>query len=139
MRRFSTTWQNWMVGAVLASASGCGSNTEAMVEPPAEEQGLREVGELHKLYAQENHKPATKVANFDRYSPGFTFGSLGLQTGDLVSYYGSGLSDGPEAATTVLAYEKATPKQGGTVLMQDGTTLKKLTAAEFAAAPKAGD
>ncbi len=50
-------------------------------------------------------------------------------------YWGVGLSDSAEAASTVLAYQKDVPEQGGEVLMQNGTA-KKMTADEFKAAAK---
>ncbi len=43
-----------------------------------------------------------------------------------------------EPADAVLAYRKTVPEQGGQVLMQDGWTIKSMTADEFKAAPKAG-
>ena len=53
----------------------------------------------------------------------------------MLVYWGAGLSDGPDAASTVLAYQKDVPEKGGEVLMQDGTP-KKMTADEFKAARK---
>jgi hypothetical protein len=45
----------------------------------------------------------------------------------------------PEGQTSsaILAYIKTVPDRGGNVLMEDGRTIKKLTAEEFRAAPKA--
>ncbi len=59
-----------------------------------------------------------------------------LQNGSLRVQWGSGFSDAPEAASTVLAYEKRVADQGGDVLMQDGS-IKSMTAAEFKSAPQA--
>jgi hypothetical protein len=47
----------------------------------------------------------------------------------------AGEGDGGGAAE-IVAYEKAAPTDGGAVLYQNGQ-VKKLSAAEFAAAPKA--
>jgi hypothetical protein len=58
-----------------------------------------------------------------------------LRNGDLLLYWGVGLSDGPEAPGTVLAYGKEVPEKGGDVLMQDGST-KTITAEEFKSARK---
>ena len=40
---------------------------------------------------------------------------------EVLVYWGVGMSDGPDAASTVLAYHKNVPENGGEVLMQDGT------------------
>ena len=58
-----------------------------------------------------------------------------IKSKEVLVYWGVGISDGPEAASTVLAYHKDVPEKGGEVLMQDGTA-KKMTAEEFQAAPK---
>jgi hypothetical protein len=100
--------------------------------------GLMEVGEMYTSYLKEHGTPPRKVSDFEKYSPGFTFGSMALQNGDLVAVWNAPKATDPaEAATRVLAYQKKTPKEGGKVLMQDGT-VKEMTAVEFAAAPKAG-
>lgn len=59
-----------------------------------------------------------------------------LGKGDIVFEWGAGLSTGPEAAKRIVAYQKAVEKDGGWALFQDGS-LRRVTAAEFAAAPKA--
>ena len=53
----------------------------------------------------------------------------------MLVYWGAGISDEPEAASTVLAYHKDVPEKGGEVLMQNGKA-RKMTAEEFKAAPK---
>ncbi len=60
-----------------------------------------------------------------------------LKSGDLVVQWGASLSPEGETTTAVLAYLKTVPEQGGPVLLQDGWTIKTMTAAEFKAAPKA--
>ena len=59
-------------------------------------------------------------------------------SGDLIVQWGAPLSPEGEAAEAILAYVKTVPEQGGNVLMQDGKTIKKMTADEFKTAPKAG-
>ena len=58
-----------------------------------------------------------------------------IRNKEVLVYWGVGISEAPEAASTVLAYHKDVPEKGGEVLMQDGTA-KKMTAEEFEAAPK---
>jgi hypothetical protein len=119
--------------------AGCGQGDLAASkgETPPEQMGLMEVGEMYTTYLKEHGSPPKKKADFEKYSPGFTFGSMGVQKGDLVVVWNAPKATDPsEAATKVLAYEKKTPKDGGKVLMQDGT-IKEMTAQEFATAPKA--
>jgi hypothetical protein len=59
-----------------------------------------------------------------------------LGKGDIVFEWGAKLSTGPEAAKRIVAYQKAVEKDGGWALFQDGS-LRRITAAEFATAPKA--
>ena len=51
-----------------------------------------------------------------------------IKSGDLVVQWGAPPSPEGEAADAILAYVKTVPEQGGNVLMQDCTTIKKLTA-----------
>ena len=60
-----------------------------------------------------------------------------LKSGDLVVQWGAPLSAEGASSDTVLAYVKTVPEQGGYVLMQDGKSIKKMTADEFKNAPKA--
>jgi hypothetical protein len=60
-----------------------------------------------------------------------------LKTRELVVQWGAPLSPEGETSGAVLAYLKTVPEQGGSVLLQDGNTIKKMTADEFKAAPQA--
>ena len=59
-----------------------------------------------------------------------------LGKGDIVFQWGTALADGPEAAKRLVAFQKVAEKEGGWALFQDGS-IRRITAAEFAAAPKA--
>jgi hypothetical protein len=61
-----------------------------------------------------------------------------IQSGDLIVPWGAPLSADVGPADAVLAYVQTVPEQGGNVLLQDGKTLKRMTADESQAAPKAG-
>ena len=136
-------WTNSVIGALAlalgTAVSGCGRTTteSQATEPPAEHLALKEIGEMYRLYLKEHHRPPKKAADFTAYDLGYSYGILGLQGGDLIVLWGAQLAETPEAAKTVLAYEKLAPKQGGFVVMQDGS-VEKMTAEEFLAAPKSG-
>ena len=63
-------------------------------------------------------------------------GFQALESGDCIAVWGAGISDAAGAGSAVLVYDKNVPQQGGYVLMQNGE-VKKMTAQEFQAAPKA--
>ena len=58
-----------------------------------------------------------------------------LGKGDIVFQWGASLSDAPDAGKRIVAFQKVAEKEGGWALFQDGS-LRKVTATEFAAAPK---
>ena len=71
-----------------------------------------------------------------KYEKGLPARLREVEAREIIVFYGVPLQDG--ASDQVIAYEKQTPESGGRVLMQDGRTIKKMTADEFKAAPKAG-
>lgn len=122
----------------LLSSWGCGSSTSAPTTGPEvfHHAAMDEVANLYRASSEDAKKPPTKVANVSRYEIGLPSGYQELKNGNIIVYWGAPLSD--SAANSILAYEKTTPESGGYVLMQDGSTIKKMTPEEFKAAPKAG-
>jgi len=128
-----------MVGLSLFLSVGCDSGPKALAPADALEDSkkgmLREVGEMLTLYKASNGKPPAKVQDLAKYEVGFQIGYLRARDGEVIIVWGAPLQEG--ASDTVIAYEKSTPEAGGYVLMQDGTTVQKMTAEEFKAAKKA--
>lgn len=114
---------------------GSKKDEKVLVGDSMEEKALEEVGTLYRAYLDEAKRPPRKVGDFAKDGPGYPFGYDWLVRGDLVAVWGTNLDEA--AADAVLAYEKKAPEQGGFVLMQDGKTIKKMSAEEFKAAPKA--
>ena len=131
------------MGLVLACLNmviaGCGSGTVALSPDAAKDDiqktTLREVGEMLTLYKASNGKPPESIADLSKYEAGFQLGYLRTQDGTIVVLWGAPLSE--TGTDKVLAYEKTAPETGGYVLIQDGQTVKKMTADEFKSAPKA--
>ena len=96
---------------------------------------MGEVGELLSVRFQESKKPPTGATDLTRYQKGWPSGFIQVKDGSVVVQWGTPIK--VDASDTVLAYEKQAPETGGFVLMQDGQTIKKMTAEEFRAAPKA--
>ena len=134
MRLSNTTALGWAATVLLIiHPVGCGPSTAG--PESLTQYSIGQIGQLFHLY-QKGQKPPPKglqdILPLERALPG-AVGSI--KSKEVLIYWGAGLSDAPEAASTVLAYQKDVPEKGGEVLMQDGTA-KKMTAAEFQSAPK---
>jgi hypothetical protein len=100
---------------------------------------LQEVADLLRSSASVANRPAARLADFDQFQSIYSKGYDAVKTGEVIVLWGAtikgeGEKGGDEA---VAAYEKAAPTSGGYVLLTSGE-VKKMTAAEFQAAPKAG-
>ena len=120
---------------VLAASLGCGKSDPPAPSPEAaRKHKLSDLWDLYSTASKTKGRPPAgpkELAGAEATNPE---GWAALQTGECVLLYGGPAGSDPN---TVLAYEKAVPAAGGQVLMQNGQ-IKELTAAEFAAAPKAG-
>ncbi len=127
------------LGSPMVFAVGCGSSGgKASLADRIERdrQGsLGELGQMLRIRKADANKPPAKVTDLAKYEPGFPGGFQKVWRGEIVLMLGASVEDG--ASETILAFEKRAPEDGGYVLMQDGTTIEKLTADEFRAATKA--
>lgn len=126
-----------VVGVLL---TGCNSGQAGLSPDEAEQQikrnSVEEVAELLRLYKANHHNKApVKAKDLAAYEVGFPSGYLKVKQGDIVVLWSTPFVDG--ASDKIIAYEKEAPEAGGYVLMQDGTTVKKLTPEQFKTAPKA--
>ena len=90
-----------------------------------------------ELMEKEKQPMPKGVQDLSAYGPGFPAAEVFLQNGAIVYAWGSKISHDADAGTTVIAYESKTPKEGGLVMMQDGS-VKTRTADEFSSAKVAG-
>ena len=121
------------LGLILA---GCGGGPEIKAIAP-DERGLRELGEVYRNYTAKKKRAPKNLKELNIKGQQFPIAVEMIKSGDLIVQWGAPLSPEGGAADAVLAYVKSVPEQGGNVLMQDGRTLKKMTADAFKAAPKA--
>jgi hypothetical protein len=125
---------------VVVSSAGCGSSGGGGSFEAAPDNGERyvlvEVGEILRNRMLDTTVPPRNHAEIARYENVGPTAFNKIQKGEIVVLWGA--NPQPGASDHVLAYEKPTPQSGGFVLMQDGTTVKKMTPGEFQAAPKAG-
>jgi hypothetical protein len=116
--------------------AGCG------IEPAnkpiaADEQGLKELAAVYRDFSGRNKRGPKDFKELRRQGQGYPNAFELVHSGELIVQWGAPLLPNREAACAVLAYFKDAPQQGGRVLMQDGDTIKKMTAQEFEAAAKA--
>ncbi len=84
-----------------------------------------------------NGKKITKPQELVQFENSFPLGAKSVKSGDVIVLWGVKMAneDGSGVTGELVAYEKKVPTEGGFVLLQDGN-VKKMTAAEFEAAPK---
>jgi hypothetical protein len=124
------------LGLLLGAAAGGCSGSGKSGHNPTEKDKLQEIAQMLRTVESDKTRPPARLADLGAVEPMLPTSAQSLRSGDIVYVWGARLSSGGNASSTVLAYEKKAATEGGWVLMQDGT-VKKLSAAEFAGAPKA--
>ncbi len=124
----------WLTLGLLAAAIGCGGGAGIDSRPPTTGENLADLKEMLEELQSQKKKPPAKVADLRPQEPIHPMAVRQLTQGLVVYAWGTGLD---AASPAVLAYPKEAAEKGGPVLLQNGT-VKEMTAAEFAAAPKAG-
>ena len=124
-------------GSLGLIVAGCGGGPEIQAIA-SDERGLKELGQVYRNYTAKKKRAPKNLKELNIKGQQFPMAVEMIKSGDLIVQWGAPLSPEGGAADAVLAYVKSVPEQGGNVLMQDGQTLKKMTADEFKAALKAG-
>jgi hypothetical protein len=122
-----------LLAAILILPAGCSSSSA--VPETRSQLSIGQIGQLFHFLQKGQKPPPTgpdDIIPLQRQLPAAVDSIISK---DVLVFWGVGLSDSAEAASTVLAYQKDVPEQGGEVLMQNGTA-KKMTADEFKAATK---
>lgn len=112
---------------------GCGGASTSADPEVIAKQELEDIGEAYQLYLKQKKRAPSGPADLRSYEPGFASLSTALRGGQYVVQWKANPSLTPDAAETVLAYQKAVPQQGGLVLMVDGK-VRHLSAEAFKAA-----
>ena len=132
------TFVRWVVVvAGFALLPGCSPQPPRETAPAFGE--LLEVSDLLHSAAGAAGRPPARLDDLNRYQSMYPRGYAAVKSGDIVVLWGAALKGEGEVGKdeAVVAYEKGVPTDGGFVLLSAGT-VKKITAAEFSAAPKAG-
>ena len=123
-----------VLAAGLGLFAGCSSHPAAGPETTV----LSEVNDLIHASAGAADRAPANLAELDRHKAMFPHAYDAVKSGEVVVLWGTPLKGEGQVGKdeVVLAYEKNVPTDGGHVLLSAGT-VKKMTAAEFSAAPKA--
>jgi len=123
--------------AALGLLAGCSSKPSGAAVAP-EVTLLQDVNDLLRAAGTSGRLPA-QGADLDRHKNMFPRGHEAVKTGNVVVLWGAPFQGEGDVGKNevVVAYEKNVPTEGGHVLLSAGS-VKKMTAAEFNAAPKAG-
>ena len=132
-RREHPSWA-WLL-LVVVPACGGPAGPAAGTSGPIESSQLDEVYSLVKQHLDARKSLPKGPSDLRGWSEGFPTGYFAVQSGRVVVNWATPPSETGEA---VLAYEKDAPTAGGLVILQN-RTVKQMTAAEFQAAPKAGN
>jgi hypothetical protein len=125
-----------LVVLTVIAPVGCGPSTAG--PGSHEELTISQVAQIFQM-RHRSQKPAPKgIKDVESQQAVVPAGVTAIKSGEVIVYWGVGIEDGSDAASTVLAYQKDVPEKGGEVLMQDGKATK-MTADEFKAAKKPAD
>jgi hypothetical protein len=127
------------LAVALGLLTGCSSRPSGAAVPQ-EQTLLNDVNDLLRAASGASGRMPTKLADLDRVKNNYPRGYEAVKSGNVVVLWGSptqGEGDIGKTSEAVVAYEKQVPTEGGHVLLSAGS-VKKMTADEFAKAPKAG-
>jgi hypothetical protein len=112
-------------------------NSEPPPPPlPSAEEGLKEMAKVYQYIEYSKLPLPHRAEDFRDYWDSMQASFDRVQQGDFVVVWGVGRSAAAGAGSQILVHEKKAPTDGGWVLLRNGT-VKQMTGAEFAAAPKA--
>ncbi len=115
---------------------GCESKPDNRTMP-GDEQALKELAAIYRDFVARNKRGPKNAGELERKGQGFPNAMQMVKSGELIVQWGASTSPDRGSADAVLAYIVTVPEQGGSVLMQDGNTIKRMTADEFKTARKA--
>jgi hypothetical protein len=121
------SWPVWFFSILMI---GCTSYVDLQAIS-SEERGLKELAQEYRSYHAKNRRAPRSLKELKIQGQRDPMAVTMINSGDLVVRWGTPLSvEG--ASKAVLAYVKSVPERGGYVLMQDGETIRNMTAEDFA-------
>ncbi len=131
------------VAAGLLAFGGCDgpSDVGSTTSATSENGPLAQIGSLYRDFWELKKKAPNGLKDFVPSAEAMPEGVNAVKNGDVVVIWGVKLEDlspqgAGDSADEILAYQKETPDSGGYVLMKN-RSIRRMTADEFKAAPKA--
>jgi hypothetical protein len=125
---------------LAALLTGCSDSGKKSVTQVASKNDLMlEVVGLIRSHCAARGKGPQKISDLAPFETEYHLGFQAVKNGDVIIVWGGTVAgEGSNSSNTgaVVAYDKDATTSGGEVAFENGT-VKKLTAAEFQAAPKA--
>jgi uncharacterized protein (DUF3820 family) len=114
-----------MAAGLAALAFGCKETTP---QAKHEERQLTEIHQMYVLWFKRNNSPPKQLSDFEKkeFEMSYPVGYKALKDGKYIGVYGVSGTD----SSTLQAYAKDVPTQGGLVVMADGT-IKTMSVDEF--------
>jgi hypothetical protein len=120
---------------LLALALGCGGKQAGDPETLRKQSEMGEIYDSYLMFSKRNQRPPKQISELmqKEYQAVYSVGLSSLKNGQYVAVWGVDVNG--KDGGTVLAYEKNAAKEGGAVLMANGT-IKQMTADELQSALK---
>jgi hypothetical protein len=116
----------------LFAALGCGGGSGSDSVEVSLESDLTDLGQMYELHVKQQKRPPAKFEDLSAVSAN---PPTSAADGRMKVFWGTSVSS---SGTSILAHEADVAEKGGWVLLTDCKTVKKMSADEFKAAPKAG-
>jgi hypothetical protein len=123
-------------GSLCLVLAGCRSEPDN-TPMAADEQGLKEISAAYRDFCRKNKRGPKTLKELKLKGQSYPVAVQMLKSGELIVQWGAPIANDGSASDAVLAYTKEVPEKGGPVLMQDGMTLKTMSADQFKASPRA--
>lgn len=127
------TTRLWILVLVVAAVGPSGCSRSTATADTSLKPALLDFAQFLEAIPGDGIKPPKKLAEFLPREPMAPVAAEHLQTGRMVYFWGAGLVQGGQR---IIAYDKDVETSRGWVLLENGT-VREMTTAEFAAAPKA--
>lgn len=121
-----------LVVALVITGCGGGGGTVVAPENNPPQAALEELSVIIKDVAGKKQKPPSKLADLDKFEPGFPTAIAALSSSKIVYAWGYGYVPG---GTGLVAYQ-AEPSGGSRLVLTEDGTVKSMSEAEFVTAQK---